>query len=54
VRGDLHVLVDVAVPKKLNKRQRELLEQYAEDAGEAVWTGGGGIIDKVLGKKSKG
>ena len=52
VRGDLHVLVDVAVPKKLNKRQRELLEQYAEDAGEAVWTGGGGIIDKVLGKKN--
>ena len=52
-RGDLHVLVDVAVPTKLSKRQRELLENYAEDAGEAVWSGGGGIMDKVLGKKAK-
>ena len=26
VRGDLHVLVDVKVPTKLSKRQRELLE----------------------------
>ncbi len=52
VRGDLHVLVDVAVPTRLSKRQRELLTQYAEDAGEAVG-GGGGFIDKVLGKKSR-
>ena len=52
VRGDLHVLVDVAVPTRLSKRQRELLTQYADDAGEAVG-GGGGFIDKVLGKKSR-
>ena len=29
-RGDLHVLVDVVVPTKLTKKQRELLEAYAE------------------------
>ena len=52
-RGDLRVLVDVAVPTKLYKRQCELLELCAEDAGEAVWSGGGGILDKVLGKKPK-
>jgi molecular chaperone DnaJ len=35
-RGDLHVLVDVVVPTKLNKRQRELLEEYAKEAGDPV------------------
>ena len=53
VRGDLHVMVDVAVPTRLSKKERELLEAYAEEAGEAV-ASGGGFIDKVLGKKSKG
>jgi molecular chaperone DnaJ len=52
VRGDLHVLVDVAVPTRLSKRERELLEAYADEAGEAV-SGTGGLIDKVLGKKPK-
>ena len=51
VRGDLHVLVDVAVPTRLSKKERELLQAYAEEAGEAVASGG--FIDKVLGKKSK-
>jgi molecular chaperone DnaJ len=36
VRGDLHVVVNVVVPTKLNKRQRELLQAYAKEAGEAV------------------
>ena len=53
VRGDLHVLVDVAVPTKLSKRQRELLEALAAESGETVAADGGGFIDKVLGKKSK-
>jgi molecular chaperone DnaJ len=35
-RGDLHVLVDVVVPTKLSKRQRELLEEYAKEAGDPV------------------
>jgi molecular chaperone DnaJ len=41
VRGDLHVVVNVVVPTKLSKRQREMLEAYAKDAGEGVSTGGG-------------
>jgi len=45
-RGDLHVLVDVAVPTKLSKRQRELLEQLAAETGEPV-SSGGGILDRV-------
>jgi molecular chaperone DnaJ len=34
-RGDLHVLVDVKVPSRLSARQRELLEEFAFEAGEA-------------------
>ena len=45
-------MVDVAVPTRLSKKERELLEAYATEAGEAV-ASGGGFIDKVLGKKSK-
>jgi molecular chaperone DnaJ len=40
-RGDLHVLVNVVVPSKLTKRQRELLEQYAKESGETVAAPGG-------------
>ena len=29
-KGDLRVFVDVQVPKKLNKRQRQLLEEFAQ------------------------
>jgi molecular chaperone DnaJ len=45
-RGDLHVLVDVEVPKKLSKKQRELLEAFARETGETVG-GHGGILDKL-------
>ena len=48
-RGDLHVLVDVRIPTKLSARQRELLEEFAADAGEPIVKGGasGGIIDRL-------
>jgi molecular chaperone DnaJ len=46
-RGDLHVFVNVVVPAKLTKRQRELLAEYAEVSGEEVAANGGGILDKV-------
>jgi molecular chaperone DnaJ len=46
-RGDLHVLVDVEVPRKLTKKQRELLEQFAHESGDAVAQPGGGIRDKL-------
>jgi molecular chaperone DnaJ len=33
-RGDLHVIVDVRVPARLSARQRELLHEFAVEAGE--------------------
>lgn len=35
-RGDHHVTVHVVIPSKLNKRQRELLEEYARAGGDSV------------------
>ena len=46
-RGDLHVFVNVVVPTKLSKRQRELLERLAEESGDVVSDTGGGILDRV-------
>ena len=46
-KGDLHVFVNVVVPAKLSKRQRELLAEYAAEAGEAVAAPHAGILDKV-------
>jgi molecular chaperone DnaJ len=34
VRGDLHVMVDVRVPTRLSAHQKELLEEFAVEAGE--------------------
>jgi molecular chaperone DnaJ len=48
-RGDLHVFVNVVVPTRLSKRQRELLEQLAEEAGEPVSSNGKGGIREKLG-----
>ena len=33
-RGDLYTHVNVEVPKKLSKRERELLEELAEEMGD--------------------
>lgn len=35
-RGDMHVHINVVIPKKLTKSQRELLEKLAADMGEEV------------------
>jgi len=35
-RGDHHVTVHVVVPTKLTRRQRELLEEYAQAGGDAI------------------
>ena len=35
-RGDLLLHVNVEIPKKVSKRERELLEQFAEERGEEV------------------
>jgi molecular chaperone DnaJ len=39
-RGDLHVIVNVVVPTKLSKHQRELLEAFAKESGDSVSPGG--------------
>src|ERR1035437_7009955 len=44
-RGDLHVTVRVAVPTKLSKKQRRLLEELAAESGEVVLSGG--ILDRM-------
>jgi molecular chaperone DnaJ len=41
VRGDLHVIANVVVPTRLSKRERELLEAYAKEAGDTVSQPGG-------------
>jgi DnaJ-class molecular chaperone len=41
------VFVNVVVPAKLTKRQRELLAEFAAEAGESVSQGGGGIREKL-------
>ena len=41
------MFVRVAVPTKLSKTQRELLEAYAADAGEPVSENGSGLLDRV-------
>jgi molecular chaperone DnaJ len=46
-RGDLHVFINVVVPAKLTKRQRELLAEFAAESGEPTSANGGGILDKV-------
>ncbi len=47
-RGDLHILVNVVVPTRLSKRQRELFQALAEESGETVGTAGsGGLFDRV-------
>lgn len=47
-RGDLHVLVNVKVPTKLSRRQRELLAEYATESGEAAnLHEQGGVLDKL-------
>ena len=48
--GDLHVVCRVVIPKRINRRQREALEQYAEASGELESTrqrGGHGLFEWV-------
>ncbi|HYK95525.1 MAG TPA: molecular chaperone DnaJ [Candidatus Dormibacteraeota bacterium] len=47
-RGDLHVIVDVAVPHRLTRTQREALEAYAKATGEPV--SDAGLLDRVRDK----
>jgi molecular chaperone DnaJ len=47
-RGDLHVILNVVVPSKLSRRERELLRELDEVSQPAVLPkGGGSIIDRL-------
>jgi molecular chaperone DnaJ len=47
-RGDLHVVVNVVVPSKLSKRERELLRELGEVTGPAVLPkGGSSVFDRL-------
>ena len=35
-RGDFIVELDIRVPEKLSKKQKELLEKFAQESGESV------------------
>ncbi|MGH2382547.1 MAG: DnaJ C-terminal domain-containing protein, partial [Candidatus Limnocylindria bacterium] len=43
-RGDLHVIVNVVVPTRLSKRERELLRELGEAGAPAVLPKGGGTV----------
>ena len=47
MRGDLYVRVFVEVPTKLNARQRELLEEFAEQSGHEVSPATKGFMEKI-------
>ena len=48
--GDLKVVVDVMVPTRLTREQRELLERFESVSGEETYNGGGGsFFDRLRG-----
>ena len=46
-RGNLYVTVTVVVPKKLNSKQRDLLNQFADVSGEEIKHVEKGLKDKL-------
>lgn len=52
-RGDLHMTVNVEVPKALNREQKELLEKFADSCGEANYQKKSGFFKKFIGKDKK-
>ncbi|WP_422444122.1 molecular chaperone DnaJ [Thermoanaerobacterium sp. DL9XJH110] len=46
-RGDLHVRVNVVIPKKLNEKQKEILRKFAEVSGEELKQQPRGFFDKM-------
>lgn len=48
-RGDLHVQLEVMVPRKLSREQREVLEKYAALSGEDTNPAGASFFQKIFG-----
>jgi len=47
-RGDLHVIVNVVVPTRLSKRERELLRELGDESAPAVLPkGGASVLDRL-------
>lgn len=46
-RGDLHVRVNVKIPKKLNDKQKELLVKFAEISGDDIKSSSKGLFGKM-------
>lgn len=49
-RGDLIIELDVEIPSKLSKEQRDLLVRFAELSGEKVNTGNANFFSKLFGE----
>jgi len=47
IRGDLHVQIFVEVPRRLTTRQRELLEDFAEETGTDVSSESHSFLEKL-------
>jgi molecular chaperone DnaJ len=47
MRGDIYVRIFVEVPTRLTARQRELLEEFAEESGTEVSPAAKGFLDKL-------
>ena len=46
-RGNLYVKIKVVVPKKLNSKQKELLNEFAEVSGDEIKHVEKGLFDRV-------
>ena len=46
-RGDMHITVQVEVPKNLNKEQKEILEQFAVASKESNYKQNKSFFDKM-------
>jgi molecular chaperone DnaJ len=47
MRGDIYVQIFVEVPTRLTRRQRELLEEFAEESGTEISPVTRGFLDKL-------
>ncbi len=52
-RGSLHIRVELEVPRKLDREERELLEQLRELKGDSDHAVKGGLASKLFGTKRK-